>query len=224
MSASLHVDLQTQSLDLAPGQPASVQVRVVNTGTVALDTRLRVAGLGIVGGLPSEPLGRLVPGGALTTVLHFTLPRESAAGERRIAVQIEGARPGSCPRASAGFDRPGRVRRPRRLDVARRPAPGAHRGRGSPARQARRRPAQPGRPCRRPPAARLRRRRHGHVRAAAPVAAVGAEHPRPWHGVHPGVHVAAVRAARLRRHRAGPDDSGHHRRQLRAQGDPAGRR
>ena len=45
MTASLHVELQPNELALAPAQPASVGVRVVNTGSETLELILRVAGL-----------------------------------------------------------------------------------------------------------------------------------------------------------------------------------
>ena len=55
-------------------------MRVVNTGTVALELVLRVAGLDAAGGAPPAALGALAPGATLTTAVHFALPPETGRG------------------------------------------------------------------------------------------------------------------------------------------------
>ena len=132
---------------LAPAQPTSVDVRVVNTGTEPLDVVLRVAGLDAAGCAPVGRARALAPGATLTTTVHFALP----AGDRRGRPPRRRRR---CPAARAARvpgDPPSRWHARRRTCACAsarpsrcRAAPGARRGRRPLPRQARRRPAQPG--------------------------------------------------------------------------------
>ncbi len=97
MTTTLHVELHTTELVLAPAQPASVGVRVRNTGGEPLVLTLRIAGLDTAGGAPGASLGTLAPGAALTTTVHFALPAETAAGDRLVAVQVLGSPPAGRP-------------------------------------------------------------------------------------------------------------------------------
>ncbi|MEO5898868.1 MAG: carboxypeptidase-like regulatory domain-containing protein, partial [Ilumatobacteraceae bacterium] len=90
----MRLDLAQQSIDLAPGQPAGVDVRVENTADEPFDVVIGVAGLDAAGGArPVARLGVIVPGGVVTTTLQFALPIETAAGLRDIAIHVEGRRP-----------------------------------------------------------------------------------------------------------------------------------
>ncbi|MCU1504383.1 MAG: NPCBM-associated, domain of alpha-galactosidase, partial [Ilumatobacteraceae bacterium] len=86
----MRLELGQQSIDLAPGQPAGVNVRVENTTSQPLEAVLGVAGLDAAGARPVAQLGVLAPGEVVTTTLQFALPVETAAGLRDIAIHVEG--------------------------------------------------------------------------------------------------------------------------------------
>jgi len=112
MTASLDLKLQPGKLAVPPGQPATIGVRVVNTGLETLELTLRVAGLGSTANSPVAALGSLAPGAALTTAVQFTLPVDTAAGDRIVAIQVVGTWPGGVGpdgRAAEPVSRSGHV-------------------------------------------------------------------------------------------------------------------
>ena len=54
-------------------------MRITNRGVEPLELTLRVAGLDATGAPPAVSLGRLDPGAALRTALHFALPADTAS-------------------------------------------------------------------------------------------------------------------------------------------------
>ena len=169
---------------LGPAPAVQVGVRVSTPAPSRSRPGLRVAGLGAAA-VPRRSRWRLARG-ALTTRAALRLPTETAAGERRVAVQVQGPGP-ACRRASRRSRSPGAglsSASARRTRVALRLA--AARGHGS-ADAASSSPTCTTRASsRRPAAAWPRRRRHDPFERPHLSLPAG-QSPRPWHGVHPGV-------------------------------------
>ncbi|MEO5725120.1 MAG: carboxypeptidase-like regulatory domain-containing protein, partial [Ilumatobacteraceae bacterium] len=88
----MKLELAQTSIDLAPGQQATLNIRVENDGPDPLTVALGITGLDAAGMRPVADLGVLAPGAAAATTLHFALPVEAAAGVRSVAILAEGRR------------------------------------------------------------------------------------------------------------------------------------